>query len=144
MNKLIMGIVMVFAVAGLSPAEELGYLSKNPYHPLSISNPFGAGNPFNLQSVTNPYGRYGSPFSPWSATNAYTTSAPKLYDSKGNYRGKLSRNPYDPDSISNPFGRYGSPFSPDSVNNPCGAGNPFSPDSPNNPYGTGLKIVGDD
>ena len=53
---------------------------------------------------------------------------PKLYDSQGRYRGKLSSNPFDPDSVSNPFGRYGNPFSPDSINNPFGAGNPFSPE----------------
>jgi len=90
--------------------------------------------------VNNPYGTYGSPYSNKSVTNPYATDAPKLHDSNGNYRGKLSNNPYDPDSVSNPYGRYGSPYSPDSINNPYGAGNPYSPDSPSNPYGSGLNI----
>ena len=67
-----------------------------------------------------------------------------LYDSQGNYRGRLSTNPYDPDSISNPYGRYGSPYSPDSINNPYGAGSEFRSDSPNNPYGEGWSIYSDD
>lgn len=73
----------------------------------------------------------------------YATQAPKLYDSQGNYRGKLSNNPYDPDSVSNPYGRYGNPYSPDSINNPYGAGNPYKSDSPNNPYGQGMTIIGE-
>ena len=67
-----------------------------------------------------------------------------VYDSKGNYLGKLSNNPYDPDSISNPYGKYGDPFSPDSINNPFGPGDPYSAESPNNPYGDGLLIYGDE
>ena len=74
----------------------------------------------------NPYSQYGSPYSNKSWTNPYATDSPKLYDSSGNYRGKLSTNPYDPDSVSNPYGRYGSPYSPESVNNPYGVGNPYS------------------
>ena len=73
-----------------------------------------------------------------------TGNAPSLYDSGGNYRGKLSSNKYDPDSVSNPYGRYGSEYSSDSINNPYGAGNPYRSDSPNNPYGQGLSIYGDD
>ena len=69
---------------------------------------------------------YGSPYSNSSATNPYTTNAPKIYDKQGNYRGRLSKNPYDPESVSNPYGRYGSPYSSDSINNPYGAGNPYS------------------
>lgn len=76
--------------------------------------------------------------------NPYATEAPKLYDSQGNYRGKLSSNRYDPESVSNPYGRYGSQYSADSINNPYGAGNPYSSDSPTNPYGTGLMIIGDE
>ena len=68
---------------------------------------------------------------------------PSLYDSSGNYRGKLSSNPYDPDSVSNPYGRYGSEYSPDSINNPYGAGSPYRSDSPSNPYGQGLEIYGE-
>src|SRR5690606_17503892 len=99
--------------------------------------------PYNANSVNNPYGTYGSQASSKSATNPYATDAPKLYDSAGNYRGKLSSNPYDADSVSNPYGRYGSKYSADSINNPYGAGNPYSSDSPTNPYGNGLSIYGE-
>jgi len=92
----------------------------------------------------NPFGRYGGPYSNDSATNPYATNPPKLYDSEGNYRGKLSAKPYDPESVSNPYGRYGSPYSADSINNPYGAGSPYRTDSPNNPYGEGLGIYAED
>jgi hypothetical protein len=124
-------------------SNKIGQLNGNPYNPNSTSNPYGAGNPYNPNSINNPYGKYGSPYSNKSATNPYATNPPKLYDSHGNYRGKLSTNPYDPDSVSNPYGRYGNPYSPDSINNPYGAGNPYRPDSPNNPYGTGWMLIGD-
>ena len=75
--------------------------------------------------------------------NPYTTEAPRLYDSQGNYRGRLSTNPYDPDSVSNPYGRYGSPYSSESINNPYGAGSPYRNDSPYNPYGEGMTIIGE-
>ena len=97
-----------------------------PYDTRCIDNPYGAGSPYNPDSVNNPYGQYGSPYSNESANNPYATDAPKLYDSDGNYRGRLSANPYDPDSTSNPYGRYGSPYSPDSINNPYGAGSPYN------------------
>ena len=122
----------------------LGNLSRNRYAPDSTGNEYGAGSPYNPNSVTNPYGPYGSAYSNRSANNPYATNAPRLYDSEGNYRGRISANPYDPESTSNPYGRYGSPYSPDSVNNPYGAGSPYRSDSPNNPYGTGLRIVGDE
>ena len=122
----------------------IGNWSANPYDPNSTSNPYGAGNPYDPNSISNPYGPYGNPYSPNSATNPYAMEAPALYDSQGNYRGRLSANPYDPDSVSNPYGRYGNPYSPDSVNNPYGAGNPYSSDSPSNPYGQGLSIYGGD
>lgn len=78
------------------------------------------------EELKNPHSRYGSPYSSDSATNPYASQPPKLYDSDGNYQGKLSTNKYDPDSTSNPYGRYGNPYSPDSINNPYGAGNPYS------------------
>lgn len=99
----------------------------NQYHPNSLANPYGAGSPYKPDGLMNPYSQYGSPYSNKSWTNPYATDAPKLYDSQGNYRGKLSANPYDPDSTSNPYGRYGSKYSVDSINNPYGAGNPYSP-----------------
>jgi hypothetical protein len=98
-----------------------------PYDPRCINNPYGAGNPYNPNSINNPYGPYGSPYSNKSARNPYATDAPKLYDSQGQYRGRLSSNPYQADSVSNPYGRYGSRYSPDSINNPYGAGNPYNP-----------------
>ncbi len=89
-----------------------------PFDPRCINNPYGAGNPYNPNSINNPYGPYGSPYSNKSARNPYATDAPKLYDSQGQYRGRLSSNPYDPDSVSNPYGRFGNPYSHDSINNP--------------------------
>ena len=77
-------------------------------------------------------------------TLALVFAAPELYDSQGNYRGKLSSNPYDSESVSNPYGRYGSEYSPDSINNPYGAGSEYKADSPNNPYGEGWDIYSDD
>jgi hypothetical protein len=127
---------------GVVAGEYLGNLSKNPHDPDSVSNPHGAGNPYDPKSLNNPHGEYGSPYSAKSHTNPYATDAPKLYDSQGNYRGRLSTNPYDPDSVSNPYGRYGSPYSPESINNPYGAGSPYDPDSPNNPHGEGMRVIG--
>lgn len=97
-----------------------------PYDPRCINNPYGAGSPYRPDGLMNPYSRYGSQYSNQSHTNPYATDAPRLYDSQGNYRGRLSNNPYAPDSTSNPYGRYGSQFSPESINNPYGAGNPFN------------------
>ena len=99
----------------------------NRYNPNSLANPYGAGSPYKPDGLMNPYSQYGSKYSNKSWTNPYATDAPKLYDSQGNYRGKLSANPYDLDSTSNPYGRYGSKYSVDSINNPYGAGNPYSP-----------------
>jgi hypothetical protein len=120
----------------------LGQLGGNRFDPNSTKNPFGAGNQFSPDSIKNDSGQYGSKFSPHSPSNPYAVDTPKLYDSQGNYRGKLSSNPNDPDSISNPYGRYGNKFSPNSINNPFGAGNPFSPNSPKNPFGKGLSTYG--
>lgn len=92
----------------------------------SLSNPYGAGSPYKADGLMNPYSQYGSPYSSKSWRNPYATDAPKLYDSQGNYRGKLSANPYDADSTSNPYGRYGSPYSSESINNPYGLGSPYS------------------
>jgi len=97
-----------------------------PYDQNCLNNPYGAGSPYKANGLKNPYSQYGSPYSNKSSTNPYATDAPKLYDSNGNYRGRLSNNPYEPDSTSNPYGRYGSPYSADSINNPYGAGNPYS------------------
>lgn len=85
--------------------EYLGNYSANKHNPNSTSNPYGAGSPYNANSINNSNGEYGSRYSSKSANNPYATNAPKLYDSNGNYRGKLSDNPYDADSTSNPYGR---------------------------------------
>ena len=137
-------ILLSLQWATWASSEDLGRLSANRFDPESTSNSFGAGSPFRANSINNQFGPYGSPFSPKSVTNPYATDAPKLYDSQGNYRGRLSSNPYAPDSTSNPYGRYGSPYSSESINNPYGAGNPYSADSPNNPYGKGWRIEGSD
>jgi len=96
------------------------------YDPDSLANPYGAGSPYKADGLMNPYSRYGSPYSSQSWRNPYATDTPKLYDSTGNYRGKLSSNPYDSDSTANPYGKYGSPYSPDSINNPYGLGSPYN------------------
>ena len=136
-------IFYMFSLIGMGNAKDLGKLSKNPLNADSTSNPVGRfGSPVSSDSINNQVGRYGSTVSPYSATNPLSTNAPKLYDSQGNYRGRLSTNTLDPDSTSNPVGRYGSSVSPDSINNPVGAGSPLSQDSPNNPLGTGWDIEG--
>ncbi len=137
-----LSVLLILMLSDLCLGEDLGNFSSNPYAPKSSSNPCGAGSPYNSNSINNQYGTFGSPYSNKSATNPYATDAPKLYDSQGDYKGKLSNNPYDPESVSNPYGKYGNKYSPDSINNPYGAGSPYKSDSPNNPYGTGLKIKG--
>lgn len=89
-----------------------------PYDPACLDNPYGAGSPYKADGVNNPYSVYGSPYSNQSAKNPYATDAPKLYDSTGQYKGRLSTNPYHPESTSNRHGQYGNRFSPDSINNP--------------------------
>ncbi len=97
-----------------------------PYDSNCLNNPYGAGSRYKPDGLMNPYSQYGSKYSNKSWRNPYATDAPKIYDSNGNYRGKLSTNKYDPDSVSNPYGRYGNKYSADSINNPYGAGNPYS------------------
>jgi hypothetical protein len=133
-------LLVVLAVPVLCLAGDLGHYSNNPNSLDSTGNPYGAGSPYGPNSINNPYGQFGSPHSNQSPNNPYDNDPPKLYDSEGNYRGKLGGDPNDPDSTSNPYGRYGSPDSPDSINNPYGAGSPYSIDSPNNPYGEGMDI----
>lgn len=125
----------------LDSSSYLGQFSINKYNSDSVSNAYGKGNPYG--TFRNPYGPYQNPYSSQSINNPYATQAPKLYDSQGNYRGRLSSNPYDPESISNPYGRYGNPYSPDSIHNRFGAGNPYRYDSPFNSYGRGLQIYAD-
>ena len=106
--------------------KPLGVMGVNRYDQNSVANPYGTGNRYRSDGLMNPYSRYGSRYSNKSWRNSYATDAPKLYDSDGNYRGRLSTNPYAPDSTSNPYGRYGSPYSSDSIMNPYGIGNPYS------------------
>jgi hypothetical protein len=133
---------LLFLIPLAAHAEYLGDLSTNELNPNSIFNDVSAYGPLSATSPRNSVGLYGSPVSPYSATNPLAIDAPRLYDQEGNYRGKLSTNSLDPDSVSNPLGRYGSSLSPDSLNNPLGAGNPLNPGSPKNPYGRGWRIEG--
>jgi hypothetical protein len=138
--SLIVFVLVVFSSTSWG-GQYLGNLSSDPYGQNSTANPYGAGSPYG-DGINNPYSQYGSQYSNKSPNNQYATDGPKLYDSQGAYRGKLTSNPYDPDSVSNPYGRYGSKYSPDSINNPYGAGSEYNPDSPTNPYGNGLIIIG--
>ena len=119
----IKSVTAIFAIIASTSASAIC-----PYDANCINNPYGAGSPYKSDGLMNPYSQYGSQYSNKSWTNQYATDAPKLYDSQGSYRGKLSTNPYDADSVSNPYGRYGSKYSSDSINNPYGAGNPYSND----------------
>src|SRR2546430_1166812 len=110
-----------------------GTWAGNPNNPTPPAIPWGAGTPFNPNSVNTPFGMYGNPSTPNSATNPNAPPPPMLFDQQGNYRGNLTTNPYDPNSISNPYGRYGDLYSPDSINNPFGAGDPNAPNNPTNP-----------
>ena len=149
MKKLIIASLVLFFTCTYTGFAEnrkyVGQLSSNPFGANSTSNPYSqAGSPHSSTSINNPHSQYGSPHSSKSVTNPYATNTPKLYDSQGNYRGKLSSNKYDPDSVSNPHGRYGSKYSSESINNPFGAGSRFKSDSPNNPYGSGFTIIDGD
>lgn len=121
-RRIICASLLAFALVLFSPAA----FAACPYDYNCLDNPYGAGSPYKPDGLKNPYSKYGSPYSNKSTTNPYATDAPKIYDSQGNYHGKLSANPYDPDSTSNPNGRYGSQYSPDSLKNPYGAGNPYT------------------
>lgn len=118
-------LVLILLCSSALAQQPLGTLRTNQFDTSSVSNPFGAGSPFKSNGLLNPFSRYGSPHSPYSWSNPFATSAPRLYQG-GKYRGRLSTNRFDLDSTSNPFGRYGSPFSPESINNPFGAGSPFA------------------
>jgi hypothetical protein len=144
MKPAVLFLLFLVAPSLASAQRYLGNLSANPYASDSVANPFGAGSPYRADGVNNRFGAYGSLYSNRSANNPFATDAPKLFDSQGHYRGKLSANRYDPDSVSNPYGRYGSPYSADSINNRFGAGSPYSADSPTNRFGHGLQIIGDD
>lgn len=96
-----------------------------PYDSRCLNNPYGAGSPYKANGLMNPYSQNGSTYSNKSWTNPYATNAPRIYDSQGNYRGRLSVNKYDPDSVSNPYGRFGNPYLPQSIKNPYGAGNSY-------------------
>lgn len=141
--RIFVAFLIVVSLSSAAIAQEyLGQLGGNEFNYNSTNNEFGAGSPFRPNGINNSIGVYGSETSDLSARNPFARNAPKLYDSQGNYRGKLSANEFDPESISNPYGRYGSEFSSDSINNPFGAGSEFRHDSPNNSYGPGWKIVG--
>lgn len=146
MGRLLGLLALALLLAGAAPAaaqEYLGQWSANGRAEDSTANRAGRyGSAVGESSINNRTGRYGSPAGDSSAANPYATDAPKLYDRRGNYRGRLSANPYDPESVANPVGRYGGPYSEDSVTNPYGAGSPYESESPANPTGRGLTILG--
>lgn len=121
--KKALAALALMAIAGAAVAQNC------PYDPRCLNNPYGAGSRYKADGLMNPYSQYGNPYSNKSWTNPNAADAPRLYDNKGNYRGRLSSNPYDSDSVSNPHGRYGSPYSSESIRNPYGAGNTYN----NNP-----------
>lgn len=129
--------------------QYLGQLSKNPYNPKPKVNFFAqfdeqdeSTNFFSQFDEKKRTTTYSNPFTGEEITNTY--SEPTLYDSAGNYRGRLSEDKYSLDSISNPYGRYGSEYSLESINNPYGAGSEYKLDSPNNPYGEGWGVYSND
>ena len=126
-----------------SDGEYLGSLSKNPYDPNSISNPYGIyGSKYSSKSINNPYGIYGSRYSSHSPNNPFGgEQAPRIYSGK-EYLGRLSKNKYDAESVSNPSGTYGSPYSPKSINNRFGTyGSEYSSKSARNRYATSSEWI---
>ena len=144
MIKLSILISVIILCTTVYSDEYLGQLSSNLYDQNSVANFYDMGSPYKKNSVNKQFSKYGSPFSNQSVRNPFSTGAPRLYDAKGNYRGRLSTNQFDPDSISNRYGRFGSQYSPVSINNQFGAGSPYRIDSPTNFYGEGWKIIGSD
>jgi hypothetical protein len=65
--------LLLFSILALFPftvhAEYLGDLSENELNPDSIFNDIGAYGPLSSTSPRNSIGIYGSPISPYSATN---------------------------------------------------------------------------
>ena len=76
--RLILCLLLCAPLITQAQAEDLGYLSANPFDFNSTANPFGQGSPFAPNGVNNPFSPYGSPFSNQSATNPFTTDAPSL------------------------------------------------------------------
>ena len=109
-----------------SKSAPLGAYRVNPYNTHSLANRYGAGSRYRSNGLMNSYSRYGSRYSNYSWRNPYATQAPRLYNHRGQYRGRWSANRYDPDSTSNPYGRYGSRYSSESINNRYGAGSPYN------------------
>lgn len=121
-KKLILIIILVLPFIGLAEVY-LGNYNTPATDINSVNNPRGKyGSTHYFDSIHNKYSKYGSKYSEYSVNNPYALHAPKLYDQRGNYRGRLSINKYDPESINNPYGKYGSRYSPDSINNPYGPG----------------------
>ncbi|WP_206423661.1 hypothetical protein [Bathymodiolus thermophilus thioautotrophic gill symbiont] len=87
-NILIVGLSLFFTINVL--ANYLGNYNNNSYGINSTGNEYGAGNKYKSNSINNEYGEYGSKYSNKSVNNPYATNAPKLYDSQGNYRGRLN------------------------------------------------------
>ena len=82
------------AVIVAADGQMLGLISRDPFSPDSIANPFGTyGSRYSAASIFNPYGTYGSEFmflSPW---NRYTTTPPRIMV-HSHFHAYLTVNPY--------------------------------------------------
>lgn len=79
MRKLIVALALIASTNALAD-DYIGSLSRNPFAPDGINNPFSKwNNCFYPDSPCNPYGPYGNPFSPYSANNPFATQAPRVY-----------------------------------------------------------------
>ncbi len=110
-----MATLLAQQLVKLSPALKglvyIGNLNTNQFDPDSVHNKFGTyGNPYSSLSINNEYGQYGSPYSLYSANNPHTLQAPRLYDSSGNFLGRLSANKFDIYSVTNPGSIYRAKF----------------------------------
>ena len=102
---------------------------------LVLLTPYAFPDDYKGQYSSNPYATPKANIQPGQTYN--------LYNSQGDYRGKIGASRYDSDSVTNPYGRYGSKYSSDSINNKYGIGSPYHPDSPSNKYGNGLRVFED-
>ena len=98
-------IALMLSIASQAEATEfllytednqfLGCWRCGQYNSDSICNEYGShGSEYNSNSIWNEYGTYGSEYSSESPWNEYSSSAPKLFDTGGNYYGRFSINIY--------------------------------------------------
>lgn len=109
------------------------HISGSPYTPYStpnldrtysnayaldlINKPYDVNIPYNLDNIANPYGIYGSPYSPNSATGFYSINPQQLYHGHRSYRGNHINSPYNASSVSVPYRAYNNPYFPGLINN---------------------------